>query len=357
MVQAIEARQSCLVTGVPGSGRDTLIRTAAERTGVRVIEIDCLRTLGVRQLLRHLADRLLAMASRPRELAWIQNWSFGQPLTLELGGTGQARLTWHIANGKEWTIFHQLLDLAQQWAEAMQFQLMIVFKNFPHLRTWDRTGTWESHLNLYIQHESWINFVLVASVVGTWEGDPSLATIELPPVPPEILKPWVMEQMSQVHLRFDAESKALDLFLAYVQGHLGDTIALGRRVWTDYQVCRTPEDSGLLQAHHVHQSMIALIQDISVTFESLLLQLPLIQIRVLESLCLDPTDKPHAKQYIQKHGLSRGGSLQGALTSLQQKGLIYGVQHHYRIALPLFNCWLKQRLSWEGYSPPERTWS
>jgi len=36
--------------------------------------------------------------------------------------------------------------------------------------------------------------------------------------------------------------------------------------------------------------------------------------------------------------------LQGALNSLEQKGLIYGPQFSYRIALPLLNFWLKQRL-------------
>jgi hypothetical protein len=67
-------------------------------------------------------------------------------------------------------------------------------------------------------------------------------------------------------------------------------------------------------------------------------------VRVLESLALDPTDSPHAREYIQKHHLSRGGGLQGALASLEQKGLVYGASHHYKIALPLLAFWLKYRL-------------
>ncbi|WP_421658102.1 hypothetical protein [Leptothermofonsia sp. ETS-13] len=67
--------------------------------------------------------------------------------------------------------------------------------------------------------------------------------------------------------------------------------------------------------------------------------------RVLESLALDPTDSPHSREYIQKHRLSRGGGLQGALASLQQKGLVYGPEYHYRITLPLLALWLRHQLA------------
>ncbi|NJN48591.1 MAG: hypothetical protein HC805_00700 [Alkalinema sp. RL_2_19] len=87
-----------------------------------------------------------------------------------------------------------------------------------------------------------------------------------------------------------------------------------------------------------------LIADLAVTFESLILFLPPTQVRVLESLALDPTDRPQAREYIQKHDLSRGGTIQGALASLIQKGLIYDAAEKYRVALPLLALWLKQRL-------------
>jgi hypothetical protein len=87
------------------------------------------------------------------------------------------------------------------------------------------------------------------------------------------------------------------------------------------------------------------MEDFSGTFESLLLLLPPIQARVLESLAIDPTDRPHARDYIQKHQLSRGGGLQGALASLEQKGLIYGPHYGYQIAMPLLRLWLKHRLT------------
>ena len=144
---------------------------------------------------------------------------------------------------------------------------------------------------------------------------------------------------------------------------MGDAIALARRVWLDQAASgnrkgarqELPEKlpgglpEGLLEksieVHHVHRSALALAEDLSITFESLILLLPPSQVRVLESLALDPTDKPHARDYIQKHQLSRGGSLQGALSSLEQKGLVYGAKFGYRIAMPMLEFWLKQRLS------------
>jgi hypothetical protein len=99
-----------------------------------------------------------------------------------------------------------------------------------------------------------------------------------------------------------------------------------------------------IQAHQIHRSTFALVEDLALTFESLLLLLPSSQVRVLESLALDPTDSPHSREYIQKHHLSRGGGLQGALASLQQKGLVYGPEHGYRITMPLLAFWLKYRL-------------
>jgi len=76
-----------------------------------------------------------------------------------------------------------------------------------------------------------------------------------------------------------------------------------------------------------------------------LLLLPPIQARVLESVASDPTDSPHAKEYVHKHQLSKGGGLQSALLGLEQKGLIYGSKLGYRVALPLLALWLKQRLA------------
>jgi hypothetical protein len=160
--------------------------------------------------------------------------------------------------------------------------------------------------------------------------------------------------MATQGLKFSPD--ALALFLGYVQGHIGDASTLARRIWVDYRAVAYAEAEQLkgqnsvpvvnsIELDQVHRSTQALIDDLSTTFESLLLLLPPIQARVLESLAIDPTDSPHAREYVQKHQLSKGGGLQGALASLEQKGLIYGPKEGYAIALPLFRLWLKHRLA------------
>ncbi|MFN5856986.1 MAG: MarR family transcriptional regulator, partial [Pseudanabaenaceae cyanobacterium] len=137
----------------------------------------------------------------------------------------------------------------------------------------------------------------------------------------------------------------------YIQGNVSDGITLMRRIWLHYQAtCAvvdplSPRMHQIITATAVHTSMLALLEDLSPTFESLVMLLPPSQVRVLESLAIDPTISPHSREYIQKHQLSKGGSLQGALESLEQKGLVYGAQYGYRIALPMLCFWLRNRLS------------
>ncbi|WP_035995003.1 ATP-binding protein [Leptolyngbya sp. KIOST-1] len=332
-----------VVTGVPGIGRRTLLRSAAKRLGARWLEIDLLRCRNAGQFLRSLADAVVSAFNEPEELAQIQQWSLNQPLTLDQSLAAQPRLTWPPTVGKEWSLFEGLLSLPQFLAEVLNCQVIIGFHNFPHIRSWDRQGKWESHLRQEIQRQSRVSYALVATVAEPWMTVSHLPVIALSPLSDADLRPWIMNTLATTGLTFDPDSQALELFLSYVQGHVKDALTLAQRLWLS---CRAiaPDPPGLIQAHQVHSTMLALVQDLSVTFEALLLLLPPTQARVLESLALDPTESPQASAYIKKHQLSRGGGLQGALTSLEEKGLIYGPQFGYRIALPLLDFWLRQRL-------------
>lgn len=333
-----------VVTGVPGIGRRSLIRDAAKQVGCRCLEIDMLRCRNAGQFLRFLADALTQAFCEPHELAKIQQWSLSQPLTLDQTLAPQARLVWPTAPSKEWALFEGLLALPQHLAEQLHCQVVILFHNFPHLRSWDRHGKWETHLRQEIQRQNQVSYALVATVAEPWMYASHLPVIPLAPLQSAELAPWIAQSMATAGLTFDPDSQALDLFLSYVQGHVKDAITLAQRIWLDCSALAPQTPSGLIQAHQVHSSMLALIQDMGVTFEALLLLLPPTQAKVLESLALDPTDSPQSSAYIKKHQLSRGGGLQGALNSLEQKGLIYGPQFNYRIALPMLNFWLKQRL-------------
>jgi hypothetical protein len=344
-----------MVAGVSGSGRRSLIQWAAQQVGARIINIDCLRATTSSRFLTLLAEGLLGVFATPQELNLIEQWTKEHPLKLEQVPIHPS-LVWKAGMKEEWGIFQSLLTLPQVMAELLDCRVVFVFQNFPHIRSWDRSGEWEAYLRQEVKRQSRINYVIIATIPEPWADESHLQVMTLAPVPRLELQDWSQSVMAAKSLQFD--QTALELFLDYMQGHLGDAIALARRIVLEYQVGVLEGYQNLasysqnrlhpahtIQIHHVRHSMLALIEDRSLTFESLLLLLPPIQARVLESLAIDPTDSPHAKDYVRIHQLSKGGGLQGALSGLEQKGLIHGPKLGYRVAMPLFAFWLKQRLS------------
>lgn len=325
-----------LIVGVPGSGRRTLIRHAAQQVGARIIEIDCLRATHSSRFLNLLAEGILGAFEAPAEVALIQKWSEHHPIVLEQVADGRSRLVWHASGKEEWALFQSLLTLPQRLAEWLGCRVVIVFQNFPHIRSWDRSEQWENYLRQEIQQQSQVSYALIATVAESWVQQSDMQVVLLGPLQQEDVAAWLVEAMAAQNIKL--EPQALDLFLNYVQGDLGTAITLARRLWLDHKIA-------ILQSHQIYHSTLALVQDLSLTFESLLMLLPSSQVRVLESLALDPTDSPHSREYIQKHHLSRGGGLQGALASLQQKGLVYGAEYGYQITMPLLAFWLKYRLA------------
>ncbi|XGV98133.1 MAG: ATP-binding protein [Leptolyngbya sp. BL-A-14] len=372
--QILTADGDLLLAGVPGSGRRTLLRHAARAVGVRVIEIDCLRATDGNRFLQLLTEGIINAFHASAELALIQQWSQEKPIILEIPASGQARLVWHPTPKNEWILFQSLLALPQAMAEWLDCRVVLVFLNFAHIRSWDRSEKWQSYLRQEIQQQTQVSYALIATVAESWVQDSNVQVIVLGPLEDEELRPWLVSTLAAEGLQFEPESQALDLFLSYVQGHVGDAIALARRLWLDHRAFEElrlaadsqhselpsakrkeadlkligqtqPLKAHMIYPHHVYRSTLALVEDLSLTFESLLLLLPPSQVRVLESLALDPTDSPHSRDYIQKHQLSRGGGLQGALASLEQKGLVYGPDYGYRITMPLFAFWLKYHLA------------
>jgi hypothetical protein len=366
-----------LLAGVPGSGRRTLLHHAARIVGAKVIEIDCLRATDSTRFLQLLAEGIISKFESPSELGLIQQWTNHQPIVLEQAANGQARLVWQLSSKDEWGLFESLLALPQMMAEWLDCRVVLAFLNFPHIRSWDRSEKWQSYLLQEIQQQTRVSYTLIATFAESWIQHSNVQLVLLGPLKNEDLQPWVVSAMATEGLQFEGSS-ALQLFLDYVQGHVGEAIALMRRIWLDQKALynqhfktdpelrksrtkekrqedeteltqssklKTQNSPLLIHSHHIHRSALALVEDLSFTFESLVLLLPPSQVRVLESLALDPTDSPHSREYIQKHQLSRGGGLQGALASLQQKGLVYGPEYHYRITLPLLAFWLKYRIA------------
>lgn len=333
-----------LIAGVAGSGRRTLVKWAAQKAGARVITLDCLRATDGDRFLKLLAESLLHTFDRPEELSKLQSLLKEEPITFELTEQSKPRMSWKLSSTGIWNLFKNLLSLPQQMAEWLDCRVAIVLHNFTHIRSWDRKGEWEEYLRREIQLQSRVSYILIATVPEPWMHKLSLNVVELPPLSNDELCQWLEPTMQEKGLKFDPQTHVLKLFTEYMQGNMSDAIALTRRIWLDYLTQINSQSEFLIQPHHVHENMLALIEDLAPTFESLIMLLPPTQVRVLESLAIDPTVSPHSREYIQKHQLSKGGSLQGALDSLEQKGLVYGAKYGYRIALPTLQFWLKQRL-------------
>ena len=341
-----------LIAGVAGSGRRTLVRWAAQRSKTRVITVDCLRATDGDRFLKLLAKGLLNTFDSEAEMLQLQLLLKEQPVTFNvLSAQAQPQLTWKLSSLGLWQLFQNLLSIPQQMAEWLDCRVAIVLHNFTHIRSWDRKGEWEEYLRREIQIQSRVSYVLMATVPEPWMHKLSIHVVELPPLTNQELCEWLEPVMLSKGLRFAQAEKddALKLFAEYTQGNMGDAIALMRRIWLDYLShaikSKEPQESQfLIQSDHVHRNMVTLVEDLAPTFKSLIMLLPPTQVRVLESLAIDPTVSPHSREYIQKHRLSKGGSLQGALDSLEQKGLVYGAKYGYRIALPTLQFWLKLRL-------------
>ncbi|PSF39323.1 ATP-binding protein [Aphanothece hegewaldii CCALA 016] len=320
MTEALTRDQDILLVGVPGSGRRTLARRAVNAVGTLGIEIDCIRAIDSRRFVQLLYEGIVR-ASQELEMSDI---------------IPKIQLNEDI-----WLSFTTILNLLQHIAVSIPRPVVLILHGFPHIRAWDRQGKWETYLREEIKRHTVVSYVLIATIAETShpseEISKNLEIITLDPLTNNVVGAWAGEVLNREGLSFDPRSNALQTFLNAVRGHMGDATALIRRLQ------REPSKN-LIGNQEINQAIQELLEDLGTTFESLLMLLPPTQVQLLESLVLDPTDKPQSRVYIDKHSLCRGGSLQGALSGLQNKGLIYGPELGYRLALPLFDLWIHQRL-------------
>ena len=328
-----------LITGVPGSGRRTLVRGAAQEVNTVILEIDCIRATEAERFVQLLAEAI----SQNWEAEKVQTWlNENTSAFFTFNSESQLKLIRSLEQEQLWQAFASLLDLLEIMAVDLNHRILLILESFPHIRSWDRHGLWETTFRKEVKAYPHVSYVLIATIAESSQHSDDtnypLETIQLAPLAKDILALWAREILHTQGFTFDCHSQALQLFLEAVQGHMGDGMAIIRRL----SASRCAD--GLIREEDVQKAIAGLLRDLSMTYESLLMLLPANQVHLLESLAIDPTDKPQSKEYIQKHGLSRGGSLQGALTGLQHKGLIYDAEHGYRLAMPLLALWLRERL-------------
>ncbi|GCL36852.1 ATP-binding protein [Sphaerospermopsis sp. FACHB-1094] len=340
IIDILAKDEDLLITGVPGSGRRTLVKVAAQEVGAVVLEIDCIRATDGERFLQLLLEAISQNWQAKKIKSWVEKkesefFIFNSESKLKL---------LHSLNQKQlWQAFTSLIELLQIMANDLNQRVVLILQSFPHIRSWDRNGLWESTFRQEVKNHPHVSYVLLATIAETSHHQDdsiySIETMELAPLSKDVLALWAREILHTENLKFDPHSQGLQVFLDAVQGNIGDAMVLIRRLSS------LEHDQGLITEQKVQQVIEGMLKDLSITYESLLMLLPASQIHLLECLAVDPTDKPQSKEYIQKHGLSRGGSLQGALTGLQHKGLIYSAEQGYRLALPLLALWLRKRLS------------
>nr|WP_210404216.1 hypothetical protein [Chroococcidiopsis sp. TS-821] len=339
IVEVLARDGNLLIAGVPGCGRRTLVRTAALEVGAIALEVDCIRAIAARQFIELLAETISQNFDSTLLQTWVNTIAKDLFAIHVSENSTHLKLAPAVTPKQLWQAFERLIQLPQLLAEVVDKRVVLILQSFPHLRAWDRNSEWENTLRREIKSQTRVSYVLVATIAEVTHSEDPLEVVELTPLADDVLAVWAREILHTHGLTFDSRSPAIDTFIDAVQGHIGDALTLIRRL-----VVMHPTDK-LIRDEQVHQAIQELLQDLSITFESLLMLLPATQVQLLECLALDPTSKPQSREYIQKHGLSRGGSLQGALIGLQQKGLIYGSEQNYRLALPFFALWLRQRLS------------
>ena len=370
IITAIESDIDLLIAGPPGSGRDFLVQVAARQN--LLFEIDCLQAtnpIGFIELLFtaiHLSG-LLQEDLQTREIlrSWLSEQSSAGYILTDTG-----ELCW-LTNYQPDSLdseLETLLKFIQRLAEIKDNRALLVFKNFTHIRAWGPEEVWELRLRQQINELSRVLYILVGTI-GELKDDErrlfspsrdqkdqeisslrkslqhSFETVELFPLEDDIITSFADAELSNAGLRFDPLDNGLDRFLKTVLGSFGDAVMLiNRLVYLHAPQLREKSDEHvLLGVKDVEDATVSLIADLNIMCETLLLMLPSKQAKLLTCLALDPTDKPHSRKYIEKHNLYKGGAIQGALSGLQQKGLIYDASQNYRLTHPLLSLWIQQR--------------
>lgn len=343
IVEVLAQDGDLLIVGVPGCGRRTLVRGAAQEVGAIVLEIDCIRATDGYRFVQLLAEAISQIFKPAQIREWLTKTAGEFFAFYPEGNAGKLKLLRSLNQEQLWQAFEILIALPQKLLTATDKRAILILDSFPHIRSWDRNGLWEATLRQKINQQHQVSYVLVATIAeisnNLEDSKYPLEIVQLPPLEKDVMALWAREMLHAEGLTFDVRSSALQIFLDAVQGHIGDAVSLIRRLQTLHYA------NHLVTEQKVQLAIEGLLKDLSIVFESLLMLLPANQVHLLECLAIDPTDKPQSREYIQKHGLSRGGSLQGALLGLQHKGLIYGSEQGYRLALPLLALWLRQRLS------------
>jgi len=384
--------------GAPGNGRRVVVRAAANEIRAKILEIDCIKATSSGQLLQLICRSLNQVAFRKLDIPDLKEFiqkgaeicaeSFSiqtvlsnliqlereqsnqtvssNLIQLELAPSIMNESDPKLKQDKQKEAFERLINLLQQLAVSFKTRIIILFHSFEHIYSWDRQRIsksqtrpdcdeqWEGFLRKEIARQDRVSYVLIGTGIPrkVQEKENPTKIIPLRPLNNNILKAWVREFVLKCdeRLAFSSDGESLEIFLKAVEGHFGNAKALAQRLILTLQLNNQNQEQKEydIQAKQVQQAIDSLLRDMSPVFESLLLSLPDSQLQIIECLALDPTSNPHRQEYIDKYSLMKGGTLQGALKGLSEKGLIYDAQkdeYDYQLTFPLMALWIRRRLT------------
>jgi AAA+ ATPase superfamily predicted ATPase len=162
--------------------------------------------------------------------------------------------------------------------------------------------------------------------------------MELGKLPYEPLGEFVME-------RFEASDRkitesALDVLLDQVQGHPHRSQQLA------FHAFRLARSGGVADEETVLAAREEALKEAEPEFRAILDEMSAPRRAVLIAFCKEPTDRPHSKEYMQRHGIKGSGALKSALDALIASGHLERTSKGQPVPTdPLFAFWIRERIN------------
>lgn len=351
IVELVATDEDLLITGAPGSGRSNLIQRVSETIGAFVIEIDCIRATSDASFVKLLAyaaiESMKLVDSSTTENLFEQNEVDERE---NICGCKQIDLLTAQFESNVEATFKLIISRIENFSLEQNKRTIIVLKQLSHIRSWDRSLEWEQYVRKEIKENPTVSYIVLETVaeienkrrnklVKHVYEQHTTDIVEIKPLRRSAVTFWLRETFRSLSIPANLSEDELQVFVEASDGHVASIRALFLQVKMMYEHSETTLSKSLLV-----EAKDMLLETLSTSYESLLLTLPNSQLQLIECLAIEPTAKPHRKDYIERHNLIRGGSLRGALEGLQRKGLIYGAEDEFRLTLPLFSEWIRRRI-------------
>jgi hypothetical protein len=361
VINCFQEDEDLLITGVPGSGRYTLVTQAIKKIGARLIEIDCIKATSELNLINLLIKNIYKAFGKRYEDTINQKLSKileNKEIIKKYSSINDISIVQILPETNSnllWETFKLIVNLPEQIIENPKDRVVIFLNQISHIRSWDRRkkslNGWEEYLRNQINQNEQVSYLILETVSELEELESDITdgmnyykafpncpvkVIQLKPLHNYSIMNWISNTLNKSDLNITKDG--IDEIVGLVKGHIGSVESLIKRLKL---ICKPKT---IINKPQVENAINDVLDDLSVVFESLLLMLPASQLQLIECLAIEPTGKPHSKKYRDKYNLDKGGTLQGAIKGLQQKGLIYGAEDNFQLTLPLFATWIKNNL-------------